>query len=75
MTPFKRVSSAYLNIVWAFINFALGVYFLSLSGFSEPDIFTFTNQGLYFGIGAFIMAISDAWLFSKPNARLPWHKD
>ena len=75
MTPFKRVSNSYLNIVWAFVNFILGIIILGInpvSGFVNlPTGISFW----FFLIGGFVIAMMDAQLFSKPNARLPWHKD
>ena len=67
MTPFKRVSSASLNIIWAFVNIILGLLLLvrPLTGLA---MWTFLT-------GGFLISIADAQLFSKPNAKLPWHKD
>jgi hypothetical protein len=67
MTPFKRVSSAYLNITWAFVNIFIGLMLLvrPLSGM---------NMWMFF-IGGFLVSMADAQLFSKPDAKLPWHKD
>jgi hypothetical protein len=75
MTPFKRVSSAKLNIFWAFINFYFGLLFMQLSGGHLGDITRLDSFAWAFLIGAIFMAWADAWLFSKPNARFPWHKD
>lgn len=74
MTPFKRVSDSYTNVVWGFINFALSAFIL---GFSESG-FVNLPYGMNFWVfflGAFLMSMMDAQLFSKINARLPWHKD
>jgi len=73
MTPLKRVSSAELNVVYGVVNFAVGLLLLNLrqAGGAIP-------VGLdrwVFLVGALFMALADANLFSKPNARLPWHKD
>ena len=67
MTPFKRVSSAYLNIIWAFVNIAIGslLFIKSSTGF---------NLWIFL-VGGFLISMADAQLFSKPNARLPWHRD
>ena len=75
MTPFKRVSPAWLNVVWAFVNFWLGLLFMGMSGGNFNDLIVLDAYSWSFTIGALFMALSDAWLFSKPNARLPWQKD
>ena len=75
MTPFKRISNSYLNILWGFSNFVLGFLFL---GFNSKTGFLNLPMGVnfwFFLIGAFIISMMDSQLFSKPNARLPWHKD
>lgn len=75
MTPFKRVSNAYTNVVWGFMNFALGFV---LMGFDPDTGLLIQPAGVNFWVflmGAFGMSSMDAWLFSKPNARSPWHKD
>lgn len=75
MTPFKRVSNSYLNVIWGFINFALSVVVLGMDPVTEQVLLPW---GFYFWVfltGAFVMSMMDAQLFSKPNARLPWHKD
>jgi len=67
MTPFKRVSSAYLNILWAFANIILGLLLL---------VRPLTGNAMWaFLVGGFFISMADAQLFSKPDARLPWHKD
>lgn len=66
MTPFKRVSSPTVNIVWAFANLAVSVVFLIVSGGFDPWAFL---------LGGFIMSLADAKLFENPGARFPWHKD
>jgi len=67
MTPFKRVSSAYLNLFWAFINIIMASLLL---------VRPLTGVAMWvFLAGGFLISMADAQLFSKPNARLPWHKD
>ena len=66
MTPFKRVSSPRLNIVWAFANIVLAV--LLCKPMVGVEIWAFVAGGLF-------MSLANAWLFGKPNARFPWHKD
>ncbi|MEK7534105.1 MAG: hypothetical protein AAB600_02095 [Patescibacteria group bacterium] len=75
MTPFKRVSSASLNVIWGFVNFLIGFFFMNLSGESFRAIASLDSFSWSFMFGVVFMALSDAWLFSKPNARLPWQKD
>ena len=75
MTPFKRVSSPILNVIWAFINFLVGLYFMNLSGGNFNSIINLDTFSWSFIVGALFMTLADAWLFSKPNAKFPWHKD
>lgn len=80
MTPFKRVSSPSLNIIWSFVNLVLSFYLLGLAsgkgGFVGPWDAGIMNVNLWaFTVGGFIMSLSAAWLFGRPNARLPWHRD
>jgi len=75
MTPFKKVSPAWLNIVWAFINFYLGLLFVQLSGGHLGDVTRLDSWAWSFLAGAIILSFTAAWLFSRPNARLPWQKD
>lgn len=74
MTPFRRVSDAYTNVVWGFSNFLLSAIVM---GFSESGFVNlpYSTNFWVFTLGAFVMSMMDAWLFSNPNARLPWHKD
>lgn len=75
MTPFKRVSPAWLNVVWSFVNIYLGLLFMQVSEGRLGDLTKLDSFAWSFLIGALFMALSDAWLFSKPNAHLPWQKD
>lgn len=75
LTPFKKVSNSYINVLWSFSNFILGIILLSLN---PTNRFLNLPRGdnLYaFFIGVFVMAMMCAWLFSKPNAKMPWQKD
>jgi len=67
MTPFMRVSSPSLNVIWAFANIFLS-FLLLVKPFEDVNLWVFLTGGL-------LMSLADAMLFSKPNARLPWHKD
>ena len=75
MTPFKRVSDAYKNVIWGFSNFVLGIAILGFDSVSGTVNMLVGMNLWVFLLGAFVMAMMDAWLFSKPNARFPWHKD
>lgn len=75
MTPFKRVSNAYLNVFWGFANFVIGFVVM---GFDPVTGLPNWPSGMYFWVflvGALVISMMDAQLFSKPDARLPWHKD
>ena len=74
MTPFKRVSSPLLNVVWAFTNLAIGVLVL---GFKPNGALNFPIGVKFwaFMAGGFLLSLTAAMLFGRPNAKLPWHKD
>ena len=74
LTPFKKPSPAWLNIIWSFVNIYLGLLFVQLSGRRLGDLTKLDSFAWSFLIGALFMALADAWLFSKPNARMPWQK-
>lgn len=74
MTPFKRKSSPYLNILWSFTNLFLGIWVI---GFDESGYLNRYSENEFwaFFVGGFLLSLTAAWLFGRPNARLPWHKD
>nr|MBI5455496.1 hypothetical protein [Candidatus Levybacteria bacterium] len=74
MTLLAKNSSALTNVVWAYMNFFLGIWVLNLSGGNLATLFSLDNYSLSFLVGSLFMAISNAWLFSNPNARFPWFK-
>ena len=76
MTPFKRVSSAVLNVVWGFVNFAVGLILLTqrVGGTSGGALPTGTDRWIFL-VGATLTALYLASFWSNPNARFPWHKD
>ena len=75
MTPFKRVSDAYTNVIWGFVNFVFGVLLLGMDPVTGVVNLP-TRMGVWaFLAGVLVLALVCASLFSKPNARLPWHKD
>ena len=74
MTPLAKDSSALVNVAWAFLNFVIGIWLLNYSGGNLNEAVSLNSYSLSFLAGAFFMALSDAWLFSNPNARFPWFK-
>lgn len=79
MTPFKKVSSAPLNVVWSFINVVIAFYLFGIAsgmgGLTLPwnaDLMG-TNL-LAFLAGGFVCAIYLANFWSNPKARMPWMK-
>ena len=80
MTPFKRVSSPFLNVVYAFINLVISLFMLGLAGgtggFVWPWEVSFVGLNTWaFLAGCLFISLADANLFSNPNARLPWQKN
>lgn len=80
MTPFKRVSSPLLNVLYAFINLLLALFILGLAegatGLVWPwEISMIGIRTWAFIAGGLFISLADANLFGNPNARLPWHKD
>lgn len=75
MTPFKRVSDAYTNVMWGFANFVIGVLILGMDELTGEVNWPTGMNFWVFMLGALILAMTAAALFSKPNAKLPWHKD
>lgn len=79
MTPFMRVSSPIVNIVWSFANLLFGLYFLGLASSKMMAWPWDTNMSdmdmIAFLVGGFLVSLMAAKLFSGPNPRLPWHKD
>ena len=80
MTPFKRVSSPLVNVVWAFINIVVGIFFLRLAS-GGPVVAPFGASNLVgvnllaFLAGGFVTAAWLAFFWGDPRARLPWHSD
>lgn len=77
MTPFARVSSPVLNIVWSFVNIILTLLFLGLASgngtFVTPWNANLTGTNLVvFLVGGFVCAAYLAYFWSNPKARLPW---
>lgn len=80
MTPFKRVSSPVLNIVWSFVNVIIAAFILGMATGSGGFVLPWTvnpidlNLWAFLG-GGFVVSAYLANFWSNPNARLPWHKD
>lgn len=74
MTPLAKDSSAMTNVVWGFVNFVLGAWIFNYSGGNLAGLFSFDSYALSYWLGAFVVSLVAAWLFSNPNAKLPWFK-
>lgn len=80
MTPFKRVSSPILNVIWGFVNLVFALFLLGVAsgqgGLTLPWNANLAGANLWaFLIGALVVAVYLAQFWSNPKARLPWHKD
>ena len=73
MTPLAKDSSAVVNVVWGFINLALGVYLLSLATGSLGLIPPASGLISYL-VGGLVLSLIAASMFSNPNAKMPWWK-
>jgi len=77
MTPFGRISSPVLNIVWSFANIVIGLFILGLATGNGGLVLPWqaglegTNL-IIFLVGAFANAAFLANFWSNPKARLPW---
>lgn len=74
MTPFLKDSPAWLNVIWAFSNFILGLIILKIGKLTFNDMLSLDSVSIAFLAGSLFMALGCAKLFSNPNARLPWQK-
>lgn len=80
MTPFAKVSSPVVNVIWAFINLLISQFVLGLAtgsgGFLWPwEASLLGINSWAFLAGGFVVAAYLASFWSNPNARLPWQKD
>jgi len=71
MTPFGRVSSPAVNVVWGWVNLALGFWLLKDASSMLWNGTTFAC----FVIGGFLTSFFLALFWTNPMARLPWHKE
>ena len=61
-TPFGESSSAIVNVIWGFVNFAIGYSIITgLGGLS----FNFTRQVGMVALGVIVMALTLAYSFSS----------
>ena len=79
MTPFAKVSSPVLNVVWAFINLVIALFILGMAtgsgGLIWPWEANLAGINLWaFIAGGFATAVYLASFWSNPKARLPWQK-
>lgn len=78
MTPFKKVSSPELNVVWSFINVVITLFLLSKASGSDAWLTLPWNAGLAgtnlwaFLAGALVVGVYLAHFWSNPKAKLPW---
>ncbi|MBI2021613.1 hypothetical protein HYS93_01870 [Candidatus Daviesbacteria bacterium] len=77
MTPFARVSSPVLNVVWAFINYVVALYLLGLAsgkgGLTLPWEADLVGTNFWaFLAGGVVIAVYLANFWSNPKAKLPW---
>ena len=69
MTPFARISSPAINVVWGWINLFVGLGFLKHAMSMPWSITTYAC----FVIGGFLTSFFLALFWTNPDARLPWH--
>lgn len=77
MTPFKKVSSPVLNVVWGFVNVVATLFVLGLAsgqgGLTLPWDANLTGMNLWvFLAGALTVGVYLANFWSNPKAKLPW---
>lgn len=77
MTPFARVSSPVVNVVWGFSNEVAMLYMLGLGsemgGLTVPWNANLTGTNLWaFLAGALVVGVYLANFWSNPKAKLPW---
>ena len=70
MTPFKRESSAAVNVIWAWVNILIGAGVLAAACPGDAGLLWY---GAFF-LGGFVISIYLAVFWSNPEARLPWHR-
>lgn len=79
MTPFGKVSSPVVNVVWSFINVLIALYIMGVASGSGaltwPWEANLVGMNLWaFVVGGFVTAVYLASFWSNPKAKLPWQK-
>ena len=77
MTPFSKVSSPVVNVVWGFFNVVAMLFILGLAtedgGLVPPWNADLEGMNLLaFLVGAFVVGVYLANFWSNPKAKLPW---
>lgn len=77
MTPFARVSSPLVNIIWGFVNILVALFLLGVAsgkgGLTLPWEAGLMDVALWvYLLGAFVNGAFLAWFWSNPNSKLPW---
>ena len=77
MTPFGKVSSPVVNVVWSFINVLITLFVLGVAtgagGLTLPWEANLSGTNLVvFVAGGFVCAVYLASFWSNPKAKLPW---
>jgi len=71
MTPFSRKSSAWVNVIWGWINLIVAAVIAICLNFVTWGVATWIG----FGLGGIGISIWLSIFWSNPDARLPWHTD
>ena len=69
MTPFAVKSSAWVNVVWGWLNLVAGVALGAGFNICQAGIPAWAALGA----GGFVISFYLAIFWSNPEARLPWH--
>ena len=77
MTPFARVSSPVLNVLWGFINVVATLFLLGIAsgngGLTLPWDANLSGMNLIaFMVGALLVGVYLANFWSNPKNKLPW---
>lgn len=79
MTPFAKVSSPQVNVMWGAFNILATLFLLGVAsgqgGLTLPWNANLEGMNLWaFLIGAFVVGLYLANFWSNPKAKLPWQK-
>src|SRR3989344_775844 len=77
MTPFAKVSSPVVNVLWGFTNGLIALYLLGVAsrmgGLTLPWNANLTGMNLIaFLVGALLVGVYLANFWSNPKNKLPW---